>query len=157
MKKKWIDMVNEKKLYHEFDFVGQIDYHLLPIWIATMDVCVAPFLNSAGLRSPVKIFDCNVTYSTNCNFTTENTLPLTVQRDAFLITSRSDICPKRPGSWSRRAVFGCPPPLPSIPCGELHSRLPRRICKASPSPAPGIRRHHRPVSAWFSYVKTSKT
>ncbi len=57
MKKIWIDMVNKRGLENAFNFTGQIDYQSLPIWIARMDVCVAPFLLSAGLRSPVKIFD----------------------------------------------------------------------------------------------------
>ena len=29
----------------------------MPSWIGAMDVCVAPFLDSAGYRSPVKVFD----------------------------------------------------------------------------------------------------
>jgi glycosyltransferase involved in cell wall biosynthesis len=40
-----------------FMFTGQVDYQDMPIWIGAMDICVAPFLCSAGLRSPVKIFD----------------------------------------------------------------------------------------------------
>ena len=40
-----------------FIFPGQIPYKDMPGWIGTMDICIAPFLRSAGLRSPVKIFD----------------------------------------------------------------------------------------------------
>ncbi len=40
-----------------FMFTGQIEYQKMPSWIGAMDVCVAPFLENAGYRSPVKIFD----------------------------------------------------------------------------------------------------
>lgn len=57
MKDVWIREVKRKGLFNSFLFPGQIDYEMMPIWIGAMDICVAPFLESSGLRSPVKIFD----------------------------------------------------------------------------------------------------
>lgn len=57
MKEGWLKKVKTNGLDHSFFFLGQIDYERVPIWIGAMDICIAPFLKSAGLRSPVKIFD----------------------------------------------------------------------------------------------------
>lgn len=57
MKDRWMNEVGRQDLGKYFIFTGQVDYKDMPMWINAMDVCVAPFLNSAGLRSPVKIFD----------------------------------------------------------------------------------------------------
>ena len=57
MKKLWQQRVDEPSLHGHFLFTGQIEYEQTPLWINAMDVCTAPFLISAGLRSPVKIFD----------------------------------------------------------------------------------------------------
>lgn len=57
MKGVWIQKVEKKGLKRSFRFVGEIAYEELPKYIGATDVCVAPFLNSVGLSSPVKIFD----------------------------------------------------------------------------------------------------
>ncbi len=57
MKRLWQQQVDEKSLQENFLFTGQIEYEATPLWINAMDVCTAPFLKKAGLRSPVKIFD----------------------------------------------------------------------------------------------------
>lgn len=57
MKEAWVKKVESKYLKKSFRFFGQIRYEELPQYIGAMDICVAPFLKSAGLRSPVKIFD----------------------------------------------------------------------------------------------------
>jgi len=53
----WIDLVKRQGLSQHFIFAGQISYENIPIWLGATDICVAPFMNSAGFRSPVKIFD----------------------------------------------------------------------------------------------------
>ena len=57
MKDPWRRRVDERSLQGHFLFTGQIDYEKTPVWINAMDICTAPFLRNAGLRSPVKIFD----------------------------------------------------------------------------------------------------
>ncbi len=57
MKSRWQEMARQASLENVFLFSGQIPYHKLPAWINAMDVCVAPYLQNAGYRSPVKIFD----------------------------------------------------------------------------------------------------
>jgi glycosyltransferase involved in cell wall biosynthesis len=57
MKMRWQRKALENGVKGDFVFTGQIDYEKVPIWINSMDVCVAPYSKSAGLRSPVKIFD----------------------------------------------------------------------------------------------------
>jgi len=57
MKEEWMNRVNAEGIASSFVFAGQVDYEEMPIWIGAMDICVAPFHDSAGLRSPVKIFD----------------------------------------------------------------------------------------------------
>ena len=57
MKRNWQQRTRRACLLKHFRFLGQIEYHELPVWINAMDVCVAPFLRIAGTRSPVKIFD----------------------------------------------------------------------------------------------------
>ena len=57
MKSIWNKRIEDYGLGDFFIFSGQIDYEDVPKWIGAMDVCLAPFLRSAGLRSPVKIFD----------------------------------------------------------------------------------------------------
>lgn len=57
MKEIWMKEVERQGLKDCFIFAGQVDYEDMPHWIGAMDICVAPFLCSAGLRSPVKIFD----------------------------------------------------------------------------------------------------
>lgn len=56
-KNNWIDLVERTNLNQHFIFAGQIPYEDLPTWLGATDICLAPFLNSAGYRSPVKIFD----------------------------------------------------------------------------------------------------
>jgi len=53
----WKSGVTLRRLSTHFRFRGQIEYQDMPSWINATDICVAPFLPSAGLRSPVKIFD----------------------------------------------------------------------------------------------------
>jgi glycosyltransferase involved in cell wall biosynthesis len=57
MKTIWKQRTEKIGLNEAFVFLGQIDYENVPRWIGAMDICVAPFLREAGLRSPVKIFD----------------------------------------------------------------------------------------------------
>jgi len=57
MAANWYERVLEKSLQNHFIFTGQVDYTETPLWINAMDICTAPFLSRAGLRSPVKIFD----------------------------------------------------------------------------------------------------
>jgi glycosyltransferase involved in cell wall biosynthesis len=57
MKACWQQKASEKGLGKHFKFTGQIAYEKAPTYLGAMDVCVAPFKNNAGLRSPVKIFD----------------------------------------------------------------------------------------------------
>jgi len=57
MKNQWMNRVQREGIAESFLFPGQVDYGDMPTWIGSMDVCVAPFLLSAGLRSPVKVFD----------------------------------------------------------------------------------------------------
>jgi glycosyltransferase involved in cell wall biosynthesis len=57
MKDIWRRRVNDLCLIENFLFTGQIEYEETPLWINSMDVCTAPFLIKAGLRSPVKVFD----------------------------------------------------------------------------------------------------
>ena len=57
MKEKWIKKVQNHELVNSFLFTGQVKYEDVAIWIGAMDICVAPFLKEAGLRSPVKLFD----------------------------------------------------------------------------------------------------
>ena len=56
-KQNWIDLVKKQNLDQNFFFSGQILYKDIPGWINAADLCIAPFMNYAGLRSPVKIFD----------------------------------------------------------------------------------------------------
>lgn len=57
MRNIWMSQVKEMKYNKSFKFTGQIAYEQVPLWINAMDICVAPFLRTAGIRSPVKIFD----------------------------------------------------------------------------------------------------
>jgi len=57
MKEKWIQTAQRENLAKSFIFTGQVDYETMPFWIGASDICVAPFKYSAGLRSPVKVFD----------------------------------------------------------------------------------------------------
>jgi glycosyltransferase involved in cell wall biosynthesis len=57
MKEVWIRKAEKEGVIDSFRFFGEILYQDLPRYIGTMDVCVAPFLSSVGLSSPVKIFD----------------------------------------------------------------------------------------------------
>lgn len=57
MKEKWIKKVQNEGLVSSFLFTGQVQYEDVAIWLGAMDICVAPFLKEAGLRSPVKLFD----------------------------------------------------------------------------------------------------
>jgi len=38
-------------------WTGRVEYTKVPLWIGTMDVCVAPFCGERGETSPVKLFD----------------------------------------------------------------------------------------------------
>jgi len=57
MKDRWRRRVFEQSLQSNFLFTGQIDYEETPVWINAIDICTAPYMRKAGLRSPVKIFD----------------------------------------------------------------------------------------------------
>jgi len=57
MKDRWRRRVHEQSIQRNFLFAGQIDYEKTPVWINAMDICTAPYIRAAGLRSPVKIFD----------------------------------------------------------------------------------------------------
>jgi len=57
MKEVWMERAEQHGVRDYFIFLGQIAYEDMPGWIGAMDICIAPFLRSAGLRSPVKIFD----------------------------------------------------------------------------------------------------
>ncbi len=57
MKRFWQNRIVKEELENWFIFPGQVDYEEMPVWIGSMNVCVAPFLKTAGLRSPVKLFD----------------------------------------------------------------------------------------------------
>jgi len=57
MRRYWENKVASLRLTSFFKFTGQVEYARVPIWINAMDLCVAPFLKTAGFRSPVKIFD----------------------------------------------------------------------------------------------------
>ena len=57
MKDRWRRRVHEQSIQRNFLFTGQIDYEKTPVWINAMDICTAPYIRAAGLRSPVKIFD----------------------------------------------------------------------------------------------------
>lgn len=57
MKLKWVELAKSLRVHRHFKFAGQIKYDQIPIWLSATDICVAPFLSSAGYRSPVKIFD----------------------------------------------------------------------------------------------------
>ena len=57
MKNEWVESATKKGLSKTFIFTGQVDYEDMPVWINAMDICVAPFLENAGYRSPVKLFD----------------------------------------------------------------------------------------------------
>ena len=57
MRKQWMNKATKEGIGKSFIFTGQVDYEDMPIWIGAMDICIAPFNNDTGLRSPVKIFD----------------------------------------------------------------------------------------------------
>jgi glycosyltransferase involved in cell wall biosynthesis len=57
MRAPWREAATRAGLAEAFAFPGEIPYVEVPLWIGAMDVCVAPFRRTAGLRSPVKIFD----------------------------------------------------------------------------------------------------
>jgi len=54
---EWESLVKKEGLCQNFVFAGQVSYEEMPTWIGATDICIAPYLSSAGLRSPVKIFD----------------------------------------------------------------------------------------------------
>jgi glycosyltransferase involved in cell wall biosynthesis len=56
-KKEWIKEAQRAEVNLQFSFVGEVPYKEMALWIGATNCCVAPFLSSAGLRSPVKIFD----------------------------------------------------------------------------------------------------
>ena len=56
-KDRWSRKVQRRGLQKSVLFLGQINYEALPKYVCASDVCVAPFLKSVGLSSPVKIFD----------------------------------------------------------------------------------------------------
>jgi glycosyltransferase involved in cell wall biosynthesis len=57
MRVPWREAATRAGLADAFAFPGEIPYVEVPLWIGAMDVCVAPFRRTAGLRSPVKVFD----------------------------------------------------------------------------------------------------
>jgi len=57
MQTVWQERVTQEGLESHFIFTGQVPYEDVPIYSNTMDICVAPFLQEAGNRSPVKVFD----------------------------------------------------------------------------------------------------
>ncbi len=56
-KKDLINLAQKEGMKNHFNFIGQIAYENISLWLGATDICTAPFLNSAGFRSPVKIFD----------------------------------------------------------------------------------------------------
>lgn len=57
LKDRWRQYANERSLQRHFLFTGEIEYKETPVWINAMDICTAPYMRTAGFRSPVKIFD----------------------------------------------------------------------------------------------------
>lgn len=57
LKRQWTEESQETGVGYAFLFTGQIAYESIALYLGATDVCVAPYTNSAGLRSPVKIFD----------------------------------------------------------------------------------------------------
>jgi glycosyltransferase involved in cell wall biosynthesis len=57
MRAPWREAAGRVGLAGAFAFPGEVPYAEVPLWIGATDVCVAPFRRTAGLRSPVKIFD----------------------------------------------------------------------------------------------------
>jgi glycosyltransferase involved in cell wall biosynthesis len=57
MKIVWQSQVEAKHLQPWFIFTGHIDYRQVPVHCNAMDVCVAPFLRTAGESSGVKVFE----------------------------------------------------------------------------------------------------
>ncbi len=57
LKEQWMKQVLQESLDDQYRFLGQIEYRRVPEWINSMDICVAPYAQNAGLRSPVKVFD----------------------------------------------------------------------------------------------------
>ena len=57
LKNRWRQSASERTLQRHFLFTGEIEYNETPVWINAMDICTAPYMRTAGFRSPVKIFD----------------------------------------------------------------------------------------------------
>jgi glycosyltransferase involved in cell wall biosynthesis len=57
MRGPWQEAAARRGLGERFLFPGEVPYADVPTWLSAMDLCVAPYRRSAGLRSPVKIFD----------------------------------------------------------------------------------------------------
>ena len=57
IKARICEKIKRMNLKDKFILTGEVDYELVPYWIGAMDVCVSPYIRSAGIRSPVKIFD----------------------------------------------------------------------------------------------------
>lgn len=57
LKDRWRQYANNRSLQRYFLFTGEIEYKETPVWINAMDICTAPYMRTAGWRSPVKIFD----------------------------------------------------------------------------------------------------
>ncbi|MFC1826159.1 glycosyltransferase, partial [Thermodesulfobacteriota bacterium] len=57
MKEAWKNKIAEMGLSSYFIFTGQVEYQDVPLYLGVMDICVAPLIQQAGSRSPVKVFD----------------------------------------------------------------------------------------------------
>lgn len=51
------ERVHQTGLSDSFIFTGHIAYELVPLYVGSMDLCVAPFTADRGETSPVKLFD----------------------------------------------------------------------------------------------------
>ena len=56
-KDEWISETKKRSLDRHFIFPGHIPYEEVSVWLGATDICLAPFLPSAEISSPVKIFD----------------------------------------------------------------------------------------------------
>jgi glycosyltransferase involved in cell wall biosynthesis len=57
MRGRWMKRIDKMGLSQYFYLTGHVPYNQVPIYCGVMDICVAPALNEAGERSPVKAFD----------------------------------------------------------------------------------------------------
>lgn len=57
MMEEWKRKISQKNLSQAFIFPGQVPYVDVPLYLNSMDVCVAPFTRDRGETSPLKLFD----------------------------------------------------------------------------------------------------